>query len=197
MAGSGVSYQKETAAGVITHVLTVDPQLATVKTALVDNTLGHAADGQVRVGRPALFTRVQAPDTSWTAYEINVPTQYGSILYTPTYGPSVTMTKPGSVMTVSGGTITGFQSVEEGFREARFTTAVSPRTAIGVNAAGKLVLVSTPAASIQQMRQLMLGLGCVDAFNLDGCTSCAMYYNGTYLAKPERELTVTLQVFPK
>lgn len=47
--------------------------------------------------------------------------------------------------------------------EARFTTAVSPRSAIGVNAAGKLALVSVPGAVIQQMR----------------------------------ELTVTLQVFPK
>lgn len=324
-AGSGVSYEKKTAAGVTAHVLTVDPKLATVRTALVDNTLGHTApfsqivessgayaaingnffasysdfkipvghvmvdgqflygtsgvsslgvtaSGEVRVGRPALFTRIQAPDTSWTAYEINVPSQYGSILYTPAYGPSVTMKKPGSIMTVAAGTITGFQSVaegasvpipadgylvymdaaftsteyfrtptagtpvtmeyylhkedpegftldglvsivsgaprlvqdgaivttlEEGFTEARFTTAVSPRTAIGVNAAGKLVMVSTPAASIQQMRELMLALGCVDAFNLDGGASCGMYYDSTYLAKPGRELTVTLQVFPK
>ena len=324
-AGSGVSYERRTAAGLTAHVLAVDPKLATVKTALVDNTLGHTAPfseivkssgacaavngnffasysdfkipvghvmvdgqfvygtsglsslgitsgGQVRVGRPALFTRIQAPDTSWTAYEINVPTQYGSILYTPAYGPSVTVSKPGSMMTVSGGTVTGFQpaaegaavsippdgflvymdaaftsteyfrtpvpgtpvtveyylhkedpegftldglvsvvsgaprlvqdgaivtELEQGFTEERFTTAVSPRTAIGVNAAGKLILASVPGATIQQMRNLMLSLGCVDAFNLDGGASCGMYYNGTYLAKPGRELTVTLQVFPK
>lgn len=324
-AAGAIVHERKTVGKVTANVLTVDPKLATVKTALVDNTLGHTApfskivessgaaavingnffasysdfkipvghvmvdgqflygtsglsslgvtgDGQVRVGRPALFTRIQAPDTSWTAYEINVPNQYGSILYTPAYGSSVTMTQSGSVMTVSGGTITGFQSVtagaavpipaggflvymdaaftsteyfqtpapgtpvtveyylhtadpegftldglvsvvsgaprlvqdgaivttlEEGFQEARFTTAVSPRTAIGVNAAGKLVLASVPGATIQQMRELMLGLGCVDAFNLDGGASCAMYYNGTYLAKPGRELTVTLQVFPK
>ena len=324
-AAGAIVYEKKTVGKVTANVLTLDPKLATVKTALVDNTLGHTApfskivessgaaavingnffasysdfkipvghvmvdgqflygtsglsslgitaDGQVRVGRPALFTRVQAPDTSWTAYEINVPNQYGSILYTPAYGPSVTINKSGSVMTVSGGTISGFQPVaegtavaipaggflvymdaaftsteyfrapspgtpvtveyylhtadpegfilddlvsvvsgaprlvqdgaiattlEEGFQEARFTTAVSPRTAIGVNAAGKLVLASVPGATIQQMRELMLGLGCVDAFNLDGGASCAMYYNGTYLAKPGRELTVTLQMFPK
>lgn len=65
---------------------------------------------------------------------------------------------------------------------------------MGVNAAGKL-LVSTPAATIQQMRELMLSLGCVDAFNVDGGASCGMYYNGSYLATPGRELTVTLQVF--
>lgn len=324
-AAGAIVHEKKTVGKVTAHVLTVDPKLATVKTALVDNTLGHTApfsrivensgaaavmngnffasysefkipvghvmvdgqfvygtsglsslgitaDGQVRVGRPALFTRIKAPDTSWTAYEINVPAQYGSILYTPAYGPSVTITKPGSVMTAAAGTVTGFQSVaegavvpipsngflvymdaaftsteyfqtpvpgtpvsteyylhredpegftldglvsvvsgaprlvqdgaavtelEQGFTEARFTTAVSPRSAIGVNASGKLVLVSVPGATIQQMRELMLALGCVDAFNLDGGASCGMYYDGTYLAKPGRELTVTLQVFPK
>ena len=321
----GVSYEKKTVGKVTANVLTVDPKLATVKTALVDNTLGHTApfskivessgaaavingnffasysdfkipvghvmvdgqflygtsglsslgitaDGQIRVGRPALFTRVKAPDTSWTAYEINVPTQYGSILYTPAYGPSVTIIKPGSILTAAAGTITGYQpaaegstvsipadgflvymdsaftsteyfqtpvpgtpvtteyylhkddpegftldgmvsivsgaprlvqdgaavtDLEPGFTEARFTTAVSPRTAIGVNASGKLVLASVSGATIQQMRELMLGLGCVDAFNLDGGASCGMYYNGSYLATPGRELTVTLQVFPK
>ena len=324
-AAGAIVHEKKTVGKVTANVLTVDPKLATVKTALVDNTLGHTAPfskivessgaaavingnffasysdfkipvghvmvdgqfvygtsglsslgitagGQIRVGRPALFTRIQAPDTSWTAYEINVPTQYGSILYTPAYGSSVTINRSGSVMTVSGGMIRNFQpaaegasvpipsdgflvymdaaftsteyfqtpvpgtpvtteyylhkedpegftldglvsvvsgaprlvrdgaivtELEEGFTEARFTTAVSPRTAIGVNGAGKLVLASVPGASIQQMRELMLALGCVDAFNLDGGASCGMYYNGTYLARPGRELTVTLQVFPR
>ena len=86
-------------------------------------------------------------------------------------------------------------TLEPGFTEARFTTNSSPRTAVGVNGDGKLVLVSVPSATIQQMRQLMLALGCVDAFNVDGGASCGMYYNGTYLSKPGRELTVTLQVF--
>lgn len=86
-------------------------------------------------------------------------------------------------------------ALEPGFTEERFTVNTSPRTAVGVNREGKLVLVSTPAATIQQMRELMLALGCVDAFNLDGGASCAMYHNGTYLATPGRELTVTLQIF--
>lgn len=86
--------------------------------------------------------------------------------------------------------------LEAGFTEARFTTASSSRTAIGVNADGKLLLISVPAgATIQQMRELSLAAGCVDAFNLDGGASSAMYYNGNYLTVPSRELTVTLQVF--
>ena len=94
---------------------------------------------------------------------------------------------------VQDGTIV--TTLEPGFQEDRFTTATSPRTAVGINGQGKLLLVSVPGgATTQQMRELMLGLGCVDAFNLDGGASCGMYYNGQYLATPGRNLTVTLQV---
>lgn len=85
--------------------------------------------------------------------------------------------------------------LDPGFSEARFTTASTPRTAIGTLPNGKLVLVSVPAATIQQMRELMLNLGCVDALNLDGGASTAMYYNGSYIRSPGRQLTATLQVF--
>lgn len=237
--------------------------------------LGITRSGEVRVGRPAVFTRVKASDgSSWAVYEINTGSQGASVstLYTPAYGGSVTLTTEGYIMTVSGGTITDYAfmpagsvvsipgsgfvvymgaaymsydynrtpvvgstvtteyflqsedpegfvldelvsivsgaprlvqdgamvtTLEAGFNEARFTVNSSPRTAVGVNAAGKLLLVSTPSATIQQLRELMLSLGCVDAFNLDGGASCGMYYNGSYLATPGRELTVTLQVFVK
>lgn len=235
--------------------------------------LGITRSGELRVGRPAVFTRITASDgSSWAIYEVNTSSQGASLstLYTLAYGSSVTLTAEGYVMTVSGGTITGYTfmpagsvvpipnggfvaymgatymsydynrtpvvgttvtteyflqsqdaegfvlddmvsiisgaprlvqdgamvtTLEAGFNEARFTVNSSPRTAVGVNAAGKLLLVSTPAATIQQMRELMLSLGCVDAFNVDGGASCGMYYNGSYLATPGRELTVTLQVF--
>lgn len=232
--------------------------------------LGITADGEIRVGRPALFTRLQAGKTTWAAYSINVEAQAGSVLYTPAYGREVDIRKEGHVMTVTDGVISGYRPVaageslavpaggllvymdnaftsteyfrepeigtpltteyylqredaegftldgvtcvvsgaprlvqdgaivttlESGFTEARFTTISSPRTAIGVNGSGKLVIVSVPAATIQQMRELMLALGCVDAFNLDGGASCGMYYNGTYLSTPGRELSVTLQIF--
>ena len=85
--------------------------------------------------------------------------------------------------------------LDPGFTEARFTTSVTPRTAIGATADGKLLLVQTSAASIQQMRELMLQLGCQDAVNLDGGASTGMYYNGQTLATPGRQLTTTLQLF--
>jgi len=86
-------------------------------------------------------------------------------------------------------------TLDEGFNEARFTTASTPRTAVGSTADGRLILVSVPSATIQQMRELMLGLGCTDALNLDGGGSTAMYFDGQYIRTPGRELTTTLQVF--
>ncbi len=85
--------------------------------------------------------------------------------------------------------------LDQGFTEARFTTASTPRTAVGTLPDGKLLLVSVGAATIQQMRELMLSLGCVDALNLDGGASTAMYYNGNTIRSPGRALTATLQVF--
>lgn len=85
--------------------------------------------------------------------------------------------------------------LDSGFTDARFTGQVSPRTAVGTTADGKLLLVNSSGASIQQLRELMLQLGCVDAINVDGGGSAAMYYKGDYLATPGRELTTTLQVF--
>ena len=86
-------------------------------------------------------------------------------------------------------------TLEAGFQEERFTTAVTPRTAVGTLADGKLVIVSTSAASIQQMRELMLQLGCVDAINLDGGASTALAYQGNIVRNAGRQLTTTLQVF--
>ena len=88
-----------------------------------------------------------------------------------------------------------FTGLDNGFKEARFTTAVTHRTAVGTTKDGKLLLVNVKAASIEQMRDLMLALGCVDAINLDGGGSTAMYYKGQTLATPGRNLTSTLQVF--
>ena len=66
---------------------------------------------------------------------------------------------------------------------------------VGINGDGKLVIASVPGgAAIQQMREPMLAPSCVGAFNLDGGTSCAMYYAGQYIATPGRRLNTTLQI---
>lgn len=84
---------------------------------------------------------------------------------------------------------------DEGFHPGQFNSGVTRRTAVGVRADGKVLLVCTPAASVQQMRELMLALGCRDAMCLDGGSSTAMYYQGQTVMEPGRALSTTLQVF--
>lgn len=94
--------------------------------------------------------------------------------------------------------VTDFQAdytEDEGFRPGQFNAGVTRRTAVGVRPDGKVLLVSTPGASIQQMRELMLTLGCEDAMCLDGGSSCAMYYQGQTVMEPGRALATTLQIF--
>ena len=87
-------------------------------------------------------------------------------------------------------------ALEENFTGSRFTTLNTSRSAVGIDRAGKLVLACVPdGANMWEMRELMLELDCVEAFNLDGGASCALYYQGTTLVAPTRELTSTLQIF--
>ena len=79
--------------------------------------------------------------------------------------------------------------------ETRFgSKAVSTRTAAGITADGKLLLVSAASATLQQVAEFMAARGCTDAVNLDGGYSRSFYYDGKVLASG-RPLTVTLQFF--
>ena len=86
-------------------------------------------------------------------------------------------------------------STDNGFTGVQFTTGAAARTAIGSTADGKLLLVQTSWATIPQLKEAMLALGCVDAVNLDGGSSSGMYFNGLYLATPGRGLATSLQIF--
>ncbi|MBD3292999.1 MAG: hypothetical protein GF393_08755 [Armatimonadia bacterium] len=67
------------------------------------------------------------------------------------------------------------------------------RSACGLTAAGKLKLVSVPSAvSLEKIAEMMLAAGCVDAMNLDGGASTAMYYRGRTIVQAGRELTNVL-----
>lgn len=105
----------------------------------------------------------------------------------------VTQIVSGSPRLVKKGEIC--MTLDEGFTESRFTTLSTSRTALGKLSNGKLIIVSTDAATIQQMRELMLQLGCVEAVNLDGGGSTSFAWQGQIIRPPQRPLTTTLQVF--
>jgi len=77
----------------------------------------------------------------------------------------------------------------EGFRDPHVTGKTS-RMALGYTPQGVLKLVAIrKAVSFEQEAEVMKGLGCYEAMNLDAGASLGMYYNGQYLLTPSRELT--------
>lgn len=91
------------------------------------------------------------------------------------------------------------------------TWGVAPRTAIGQLRNGTMVFVVTDGrlvngvndlgASIAELRQLMLNLGCINAANLDGGSSATMVYNGKLINTPtdvlgERAVATAFVVMP-
>lgn len=78
----------------------------------------------------------------------------------------------------------------------RFTTLSTSRICAGYTADGKLILVSS-SGLMQAMRELMLSLGCVEAINLDGGASAALYYNGKTIVPEGRLLAYALLIYSK
>jgi exopolysaccharide biosynthesis protein len=84
---------------------------------------------------------------------------------------------------------------EEGFRDPHVLGA-GVRSAGGLTAAGKLLLVSVPrAVTLRKLAEVMQALGCEQALNLEGGASMAMYYRGRTILSPGRKLTNVLLVY--
>ncbi len=74
-----------------------------------------------------------------------------------------------------------------------YGTGLSARTAIGQTADGEVLLlvvdgmqVSTLGASLQDIQDIMLSHGAVNAISLDGGSSSSMYYNGEIINNPSQ-----------
>ena len=87
-----------------------------------------------------------------------------------------------------------FNPKREGFRYSGLFGART-RIALGVTKHNKLLLVSvrTPV-TFGQLGTIMKRLGAVDAVNLDGGTSSAMYYRGRFVCTPGRALTNVIEI---
>jgi len=81
-------------------------------------TFGITADGEVRVGRPSIRVRMNPTsrkNSTWTAIGMNLKeheqeAQF-SVLYTPAFGSSFTVTCAGSATVVSGGKVKSYSTV--------------------------------------------------------------------------------------
>jgi hypothetical protein len=95
---------------------------------------------------------------------------------------------------LTGGKIT-LNPQGEGFRDPRIMGAAT-RSAIGVTDENILFFACIPGGvTLNQLAEIMRNLGCIDAMNLDGGASTALYYRGKYIIPAGRQLTNIIQVF--
>ena len=72
------------------------------------------------------------------------------------------------------------------------SAAVIARSATGCLADGRIVFAYSPLANIDEMCQIMLNLGCIDAISLNSGTNCAMYVNGNYVTLPASQVSTVI-----
>ncbi|WP_019586735.1 phosphodiester glycosidase family protein [Deinococcus apachensis] len=82
----------------------------------------------------------------------------------------------------------------EGFRQDKILTARGARSAVGFTAAGDLLLVTFPGATIREEAQAMRALGAVNAMNLDGGASSGLVCGGRAVVPGGRQIANALVV---
>lgn len=87
--------------------------------------------------------------------------------------------------------------VADGFSKASLTLS-APRSGVGITADNRLLLVTTTRRlTFAQFAEIMLGLGCVSAMNLDGGGACALYHDGNFIELPGLPMANVLAVYEK
>ncbi|WP_025685090.1 phosphodiester glycosidase family protein [Paenibacillus maysiensis] len=77
----------------------------------------------------------------------------------------------------------------EGFKDPKILTGGGTRSALGITRDHKLILLTTSGATMSQLAQIMKQAGAYQAMNLDGGASSGLYYNGSYLTTPGRQIS--------
>lgn len=78
---------------------------------------------------------------------------------------------------------------KEGFKDPKILTGGGARSALGITKDHKLILLTTGGATIPQLAEMMKQAGAYQAMNLDGGASSGLYYNGSYLTAPGRQIS--------
>lgn len=78
---------------------------------------------------------------------------------------------------------------KEKFTDSKITSIAAARSAIGFTKDRSLILLTTRSATINDLAQVMVKLGCDKAMNLDGGASSGLYYKGEIITKPGRQIS--------
>jgi hypothetical protein len=155
-------------------------QVPSVKWAVGNFVYDHPSQNiEGEIPQPAASSVFPGNSVSWNAYTA--------------IGGAPVLIKDGKIMidfttTFSGKYLTNYELLQT---DIFGTTVRPPRTVIGSTADNKLILficdgrqTHSDGATLTELAQIMKGLGCVNALNLDGGGSTAMIAGGTLLNKP-------------
>ncbi len=165
-------------------VVTVQNQQVTAQ-----QTLGTAGTGQVAIPADGYILTLRSFSTAARSFPTGTPvifsaqTQPASFeQYPHTLGAGPLLVKQGRIVLDAPG---------EGF-STNFIQGAAPRSALGITADGRWMLVSVQSRiggrgpNLSEMAELMRRLGAVDALNLDGGSSTSLYLNGQLLNRSPR-----------
>ncbi len=82
----------------------------------------------------------------------------------------------------------------EGFSEDKITQGAAMRSLVGVTADGILGMATVSGVNVVQLGEIAKELGMIEAMNLDGGGSSALYHNGKYISAPGRNISNALVV---
>ncbi|MCR8634002.1 stalk domain-containing protein [Paenibacillus radicis (ex Xue et al. 2023)] len=82
----------------------------------------------------------------------------------------------------------------DGFDDPKITGSANTRSFVGVNGEGRLVMGTVSSATAVDMAQALVELGMVEAMNMDGGSSSALYAEGMMKRSPGRLLSNALIV---
>lgn len=89
-----------------------------------------------------------------------------------------------------------FNPKVEGFSDPKVLTKSGARSAVGFTKDKVLYLIVTNG-TVADMGMILMALGCTDGMNLDGGASSGLWYKGSYLRTPGRQISNALLVMEK
>ncbi|WAH35971.1 phosphodiester glycosidase family protein [Alicyclobacillus dauci] len=82
----------------------------------------------------------------------------------------------------------------EGFTDPVLLNTNTLRSFVGIDSSGNLILGTIHSATLSTEAKIAHSLGLKQAMNLDGGSSTGLYFNGTYVTRPGRNLATALVV---
>lgn len=159
-----------------------------------DGKITQITEGDVDIPENGLVINLYGPikDQIFDRFEVGRPVEYNVDLYPNHKNDEFWRTVEGAVGAGPGlvwdGKVT-LKLEEEKFSEAKITSTAAARSAIGFTRDKKLILLTTRSATISELAEVMVKLGCEKAMNLDGGASSGLYYNGKVITKPGRQIS--------